>query len=580
LLLLASAGAATPPVRKNVLVIIEVGNAHRAAAFITDSLLSSFSQNQEYQVEFYSENLDTPAFADEASQQRVEKLLVEEYRGRRIDVIVAMGPRPIMFTSRFAGTFFPDVPVVFGGSTAQQAGNPKLDSRFTGSWMKLEPAKTLNAILKLLPRTQHVVVVGGATAFDKGLEAEVKAGLNSHPAKVVITYLTDLTMTDLLERLRHLPSGTVILYSTFFRDAAGNEFVNATTALPMIAEAANVPVFGISDTYLGNGIVGGDVLSFAEQGKIASKVVLEIFRGKNPRDIPIQIGPSVYMFDWRQLQRWGLSDRDLPPGSIVLFREPSLWQRAKWIILASILVFLGLASLTAYLLLNRRQLRLARDEQIRLSGKLINAQEEERKRLASELHDDFSQRLALLSLGLETAAELLPDSPEEANEQLHELINSASELGADLHTVSHRLHSSTLERLGLVPGIGAFCKEFSAQQGVQVVFTHSDGRDRVSPDIALCLFRIVQEGLRNLKKHSGVAQAQVSLRAVDGKLAVSVNDRGVGFDLKELRTNEGLGIQSMENRARFLGGHFEIRSVLGKGTSIDAWVPLHHNHNS
>jgi hypothetical protein len=231
LLLLPSAGAATPPVRKNVLVIIEVGNAHRAAASITESLLSSFSQNQEYQVELYSENLDTPAFADEASQQRVEKLLVEEYQGRRIDVIVALGPRPIMFTSRFAGTFFPDVPVVFGGCTAQQAGNPKLDSRFTGSWMKLEPARTLDAVLTLLPKTQHLVVVNGSSALDKGVEAEVRTVLSSHPETVDITFFTDLTMTDLLERLRHLPSRTVILYSTFFRDAAGNEFVNATTTL-------------------------------------------------------------------------------------------------------------------------------------------------------------------------------------------------------------------------------------------------------------------------------------------------------------------------------------------------------------
>ena len=385
----ASSGTSNAPASKSILVITEVGVTHRAAASITESLLAALSSNQEYQVEFYSENLDTPAFADEASQLKLENLLVEQYQGRRIDVIVAMGPRPIMFMSHFAKTFFPDVPVVFGGSSEEQAGNPTLGPRFTGSWMKLEPAKTLDAILKLLPHTQHVVVVGGTSAFDKGIEAPVRADLSSHPAAVDVTYLTDLTMSDLLERLRHLPSGTVILYTTFFRDAAGNQFVNATTALPMVSAAANAPVFGISDTYLGHGIVGGYVLSFAEQGRIASQLVLEIFHGKSPRDIPIQTSPSVYMFDWKQLQRWGLSERDLPPGSIVLFREPSGWERAKWIIIATVFVILGLTCLTAYLLFNRRQLRRARDEQIRLSGMLINAQEDERKRLASELHDDF-----------------------------------------------------------------------------------------------------------------------------------------------------------------------------------------------
>ena len=568
----AATGSSSAPVSKSVLVITEVGVTHRAAASITESLLSALATNPEYQVEFYHESLDTPAFADEASQRKLENLLVEKYQGRKIDVIVAMGPRPIMFMSHFAKTFFPDVPVVFGGSSEVQAGNPTLGPRFTGSWMKLEPAKTLDAILKLLPHTQHVVVVGGTSAFDKGIEAPVRTALSSHPAAVDFTYLTDLTMSDLLERVRHLPSGTVILYTTFFRDAAGNQFVNATTALPMISEAANAPVFGISDTYLGHGSVGGYVLSFAEQGRIASQVVLEIFHGKSPRDIPIQTSPSVYMFDWKQLKRWGLSERNLPPGSIVLFREPSGWERAKWIILTTVFIILGLACLTTYLLFNRRQLRRARDEQIRLSGMLINAQEDERKRLASELHDDFSQRLALLSLGLETAAELVPDSPKEANEQLHELINSASELGADLHTVSHRLHSSTLERLGLVPGIGAFCKEFSAQQSVQVVFTHDDGRARVPPAVALCLFRIVQEGLRNVKKHSGATKAQVALEHLDGDLHLSISDDGAGFDVNDATKKPGLGLFSMEERARLIGARFEIHSETRKGTRIDIWV--------
>lgn len=553
-------------------MITEVGVAHRAAASITESLVSNLSTAQEYQIEFYSENLDTPAFADEASQQRVEKLLVEEYQGRKIDVIVAMGPRPIRFMSHFASSFLPGVPVVFGGSTEQQGGHPTLGPRFTGSWMKLQPAKTVDAILQLLPQTQHILVVGGNSAFDKSIEAEVKAGLSSHPSTVDISYLTDLAMSDLLEQVQHLPGRTVLLYTTLFRDAAGNEFVNATTALPMISKAANVPVFGISDTYLGKGIVGGYVLSFAEQGKIASRLILDIFQGTSPRDIPILISSSVYMFDWKQLQRWGLSERNLPPDSIVLFQEPTVWQRTKWIVLSSVLVVLALVSLTVYLLFSRRQLRLARDEQIRLSGMLINAQEEERKRLASELHDDFSQRLALLSLGLETAAELLPPSAREVNEQLHELISSASELGADLHTVSHRLHSSTLERLGLVPGIGAFCKEFLAQHGIRVVFAHDDRRDRVSPDVALFLFRIVQEALRNVKKHSGASKAEVELSHVEGNLHLSITDNGTGFDMHDAAKNEGLGLFSMKERARLIGARIEVWSELQKGTRIDVWV--------
>jgi len=205
---------------------------------------------------------------------------------------------------------------------------------------------------------------------------------------------------------------------------------------------------------------------------------------------------------------------------------------------------------------------------------LINTQEDERARLASELHDDFSQRLAMLSLGLETAAEIVPESPAEANRQLHELMNSASELGADLHTLSHRLHSSTLERLGLAAGVAAFCKEFTAQRGIQVVFSHEEVPRSVSPDISLCLFRIVQEGLRNVKKHSGATNAQVQLQRLDGALHLSISDDGKGFDMKEVGNGQGLGLWSMQERVRLVGGRFEIHSETQKGTRIEVWLPL------
>ncbi len=205
---------------------------------------------------------------------------------------------------------------------------------------------------------------------------------------------------------------------------------------------------------------------------------------------------------------------------------------------------------------------------------LITAQEKERSRLASEIHDDFSQRLALLAFGLENAEEAIGASPDEAVRQMHNLQNSASEIGADLHTLSHRLHSSTLEALGLVPGVNALCREFAIQQGVEVDFLSEHVPRSVDPDVALCVFRIVQEGLRNFKKHSGARRAKVRLRMASDKLFVSVTDEGIGFDIRELGKMEGLGIRSMKERVSLLGGRFEIHSEPGRGTRIEAWVAL------
>ncbi len=242
---------------------------------------------------------------------------------------------------------------------------------------------------------------------------------------------------------------------------------------------------------------------------------------------------------------------------------------SEWVWIVALVIMLCLSVLALYV-----QLKRAKDRQMGLSGMLITAQERERSRLASEIHDDFSQRLALMALELETAEEAIGTSPDEAVQRVHNILNFASELGADLHTLSHRLHSSTLERLGLVPGITSLCKEFAVQQGIEVEFLTDDVPRSVHPDVALCLFRIVQEGLRNLKKHSGTAKAQVRLRRVDDKLLVSVVDEGIGFNVRDLGEKEGLGVRSMEERASLLGGRFEIHSKPGKGTRIEASVPL------
>jgi signal transduction histidine kinase len=209
-----------------------------------------------------------------------------------------------------------------------------------------------------------------------------------------------------------------------------------------------------------------------------------------------------------------------------------------------------------------------------LSACLIHSHEEERNRLARELHDDFSQRLSVLALDLEKAAESTKHSLGDTGNKIHDLWNEACKIGADLHALSHQLHSSTLESLGLVPGISSFCNEFSEQQGIEVDFAHEDIPRTIAPDVALCLFRIVQEALRNVKKHSCCSTAQVRLENMNSAVHLRISDEGVGFNESEPSRHVGLGIRSMKERLRLVGGRFEIRARPLEGTQIDAWVPL------
>ena len=332
---------------------------------------------------------------------------------------------------------------------------------------------------------------------------------------------------------------------------------------------------GSDDEPTGHGEVDDYLQSFAKEGEIVDTIAARSLYEETLQDMPIVRGANASMFDSGALRSLRFRESDLPPGSTVPFRPSTLWQRTKSKWVAAVAIVGCLSALVSYVRLKRR-----RDRQRALGGMLIRAQERERSRIASEIHDDFSQRLAVMALELENAEEAIGASPDEAVRQVHNILNSASELGADLHTLSHRLHSSTLERLGLVPGVTALCKEYAVQQGIEIDLLTDDVPRSVHPDAALCLFRIVQEGLRNLKKHSGATKAQVRLSRTGGKLFVSVSDEGVGFEVHDLGGKTGLGIRSMEERASLMGGRFEIHSKPGKGTRIEAWIPIIERKNA
>ena len=573
LVLLCFPSALHGQVRKNILLIADEGPAAPGVLVITNLLVEALHSDPAFRPDVYFENLDAMFHPDEWRKSQAD-FIVKKYSDRKLDLIVLAGPNANRLLAEPSTTFFPGVPIVFCGSVPLPLEHTNPGTPFTGTWIHLEPAGTVDVALRLLPETRSVFVVAGQGYYDQRLTALTKAALKSYENKLEITYLTDLAMDKLLERLRHLPDHSVILFLTLWVDAEGRQLLSTTQALPMVSAAANAPVFGVSDTYIGRGIVGGKLVSFEEQGKIASRDAVEILRGKAPQDIPIVTGPPVYQFDWRELQRWNIEESRLPPGSTVLFRQPTLWEQHKRTVLTVLLVVAFLALLTIYLLFERQQLKQARNAQERLSAMLINSQEVERSRLAAEIHDDFSQRLATLALGLGTAAQTIPETATEANRRLQKLSQEVSTIGGDLHTLSHRLHSSTLEALGLTSGVKAFCKEFAAQQGIKVDFTSDHVPRSVNHDVALCAFRIVQEALRNAKKHGGASSAEVSLQMVDDQIHLIVSDQGVGFDPREVKMKEGLGLRSMEERARLLGGRFMIRSAAGRGTAIEAWLPL------
>jgi PAS domain S-box-containing protein len=209
-----------------------------------------------------------------------------------------------------------------------------------------------------------------------------------------------------------------------------------------------------------------------------------------------------------------------------------------------------------------------------LSRRLIEAQEAERSRIARDLHDDIGQRLALLSVSIEQTKRSTPDSGDEVRRRMDDLRQQVLDISAGIHALSHGLHSSKLRHLDLVNAMRGFCAELSAQQKVEIHFGDKDIPETVPEEISTCLFRVLQEGLHNAVKHSGVSQFDVELLGTSDAVYLTVSDSGLGFDPAIAMNGRGLGLISMQERLKLVAGELSIKSHPTVGTTIHARVPF------
>jgi signal transduction histidine kinase len=205
-----------------------------------------------------------------------------------------------------------------------------------------------------------------------------------------------------------------------------------------------------------------------------------------------------------------------------------------------------------------------------LSGRLIYAQEVERMRIARDLHDDLSQSLALLSVELEVFGQSQPARLV----KIQEFSAQVKRLSSEVHRLSHDLHPAKLEQLGLVAAVRGFCKEFAAAHEMAIEFADRSVPRAIPEDTALCLYRIAQEALHNVVKHSGGTTARVELTMECSELRLTIADDGVGFDPETMHANGSLGLISMSERARFVHGLLSVKSHTGKGTRVEVRVPI------
>jgi signal transduction histidine kinase len=289
-----------------------------------------------------------------------------------------------------------------------------------------------------------------------------------------------------------------------------------------------------------------------------------------------ELPPRDYVFRVRAANNDGLWNE--AGASLAFTVLPYYWQ-TWWFRLGLALVLVNLGGTAAWWR-SRAHVRRAFERErtaneIReLAGRLINAQEDERRRIARELHDDFSQRLALLSVEMELLGAPAMSAEASIAPRLGEIATRVKELSTEVHRMAYELHPAKLDQLGLVSAARGFCRELSKQSGVRIEFEAGTFPREAPADLALCLYRIIQESLQNMVRHSGATEARVELRAERDRAFLIITDAGRGFDTAKGRGEGGLGLSSMQERVRLVQGTLAVRSEPGRGTRIEVFVPL------
>jgi PAS domain S-box-containing protein len=291
-------------------------------------LRDTLNKGFEGTVDYYPEFLDPPAFSDEDHQPALHDFLRRKYRRTRFDVILVVGRTALDFVRAYGADLFPGVPVVSVATDRELIELQTPGVQVTGVGRQIDPKGTLDLILKLQPDTTEVVVVAGGS--DAGyFETVARRELGSYEGTMAFRYLIDVPFQELLARLANLPPRTAIIYLGVTGDRRGTRLLSSV-ALAQVVSRANAPVYGSIAGQMEQDIVGGSVHDTSIAAREGAELAVRLLRGENISNMPVQESQSVVMMaNWPALRRWGLSESRLPPGTIVLRREPTLWTRYR-----------------------------------------------------------------------------------------------------------------------------------------------------------------------------------------------------------------------------------------------------------
>ncbi|MCC6642703.1 MAG: sensor histidine kinase [Deltaproteobacteria bacterium] len=565
-----AAQTATP---KRVLLIHSFGRDFSPYESATSVFRSELAKRLPEPIVLFEATLDAGQPVSEEEERTFVAYLRVRYAGRAPDLVVTIGPPAARLFLTHRDQLFPSTPLVMAALDERLARGAALRPNDAAVVGKVDLPRLLENIFQLRPDTTTVAVVIGASPLEEFWLAQLQREATPFEGRAEFQWLSDLSLDQMKERAASLPPHSAVLYRLLIVDAAGVPH-ERQDALAALHASANAPIFGLYEKELGKGVVGGPYTSQRLHGEQMAEEALRILRGAASDEPQIRVtGLDPPVYDWRELERWGIDSARLPAGSEIRFAPLSMFQEHRVAIAAAVTLSVLQAALISVLLWQRIWRRRAEHEARSLGGRLITAQEDERRRLARDLHDDVTQRLAALAI---QAAKLEGGSAgPQSRESVYLIRDGLVALSEDVHALSYRLHPTIIEDLGLVEALRAECDRVAHSEPLRVELDAGAIPARLPADAAVGLFRVAQEALRNVVRHAKASDVRVALHGRNGRLLLAVRDNGAGFE--KVRSGASLGFASMRERMRLLGGTLDIESAPGHGTTISAWVPLAEN---
>jgi PAS domain S-box-containing protein len=350
------AAAADP---RRVLILHAFGHAYSPWSDMAASFRAELIRKSPEPIDLYEVSLDTARVQDPQDEVPFVEYIRALLSGRKLDLIVPVGAPAAFFMQRYRPLLFPMAPMLILGADVRRIPSATRTENDTAVLLDLDLPTYLKNILRLRPETKDIAVVVGNSPVERFWTSELRRDFQPLADRVNITWLNDLTFGEMLKRAATMPPQSAIFWFLLSEDATGVPY-SQDRALDTMREVAAVPIFGMGDYQLGRGIVGGPLMQTKVLGQEAAEVGLRILRGETPGDVnPPSVVFGAPMYDWRELQRWNISEALLPLGSIVQFREPTVWQKYRWLVIIVAVTLLAQTLLIAYVLFQSRRRRAA-----------------------------------------------------------------------------------------------------------------------------------------------------------------------------------------------------------------------------